>query len=171
MNSRNKGKVGEREFAALLRANGFEARRGQQFSGSPESPDVICEALPWLHFEVKRCERVDLRGWIAQAAGDSAGKFWAVELRWNNGPWLTVILSEFFFELVRKFQPQSRGDAEILKSGNTSSGLQPPSPQCGEGRLPDRAGEGEDGAHGVTRPTTTISHQQDAGAEEQHNGK
>ena len=36
MNSRRKGKVGEREFAALLRENGFDARRGQQFSGSPD---------------------------------------------------------------------------------------------------------------------------------------
>ena len=37
MNSRRKGKVGEREFAALLREHGFDARRGQQFSGSPDS--------------------------------------------------------------------------------------------------------------------------------------
>ena len=57
MNSRTKGKVGEREFAALLREHGFDARRpGQQFSGSPESPDsnVSDAALPWLHVEVKR---------------------------------------------------------------------------------------------------------------------
>lgn len=33
MNSRNKGKRGEREFAALLREHGFDARRGQQFAG------------------------------------------------------------------------------------------------------------------------------------------
>jgi Holliday junction resolvase len=52
MNSRNKGKVGEREFASLLREHGFDARRGQQFSGSPDSPDVVSDALAWLHFEI-----------------------------------------------------------------------------------------------------------------------
>jgi hypothetical protein len=33
MNARRKGKLGELEFAALLRAQGFTARRGQQFAG------------------------------------------------------------------------------------------------------------------------------------------
>lgn len=36
MNSRQKGKVGEREFASLLREHGFDARRGQQFSGGAD---------------------------------------------------------------------------------------------------------------------------------------
>ena len=46
MNSRaGKGKVGEREFAELLRAHGFDARRGQQFAGGADSPDVVSEAL------------------------------------------------------------------------------------------------------------------------------
>jgi len=35
MNSRNKGEVGESEFAGLLREHGYDARIGQQFSGSP----------------------------------------------------------------------------------------------------------------------------------------
>lgn len=37
--SRNKGKRGEWELVRLLRAEGFDARRGQQFRGTPESPE------------------------------------------------------------------------------------------------------------------------------------
>ena len=54
--SRNKGKVGERELAAALRAEGFEsARRGQQYSGSETSADVV--GLPGIHIECKRVEK------------------------------------------------------------------------------------------------------------------
>jgi Holliday junction resolvase len=53
--SRTKGKVGEREVAELLRANGFHAaRRGVQYQGGADSPDVI--GLPGFHNEVKRTE-------------------------------------------------------------------------------------------------------------------
>jgi hypothetical protein len=46
MNSRNKGKRGELEAAHMLTHEGFPARRGQQFSGGTDSPDVVCESLP-----------------------------------------------------------------------------------------------------------------------------
>ena len=88
-------------FAALLREHGFDARRGQQFSGSVESPDVVSPALPWLHFEVKRCERVDLRSWCAQAEGDCGGKPWVVALRWNDGPWLFAGRMDLLFKFLR----------------------------------------------------------------------
>ena len=54
VNSCAKGKRGEREVAALLRANGFPfARRGQQFKGTADSPDVVCDELPNVYMEVK----------------------------------------------------------------------------------------------------------------------
>ena len=59
MNSRDKGKRGERQWRDELRKNGYHARRGQQFSGSPDSPDVICDGLPWAHFEVKFVEHLN----------------------------------------------------------------------------------------------------------------
>ena len=137
MNSRNKGKVGEREFASLLRENGFDARRGQQFSGSPDSPDVVSDALAWLHFEIKRVQNLNLADACAQAEGDSAGKRWVVAHRRNHAPWLITMRAEFFFELIREFQPQkSAKGTEISTPGNTSSGLRPPSPQRGEGSVP-----------------------------------
>lgn len=102
MNSKRKGKLGELQWRDELRANGYEARRGQQFAGSPESPDVVCEPLAWLHMEVKRVERLNLRDAVAQAEGDAKGKPWIVAHRWNAGPWLVTMRSELFFELVRE---------------------------------------------------------------------
>ena len=56
LNSRNKGAAGERELAEVLRANGFnDARRGVQFKGGPDSPDVVGFHPDW-HPEVKRVE-------------------------------------------------------------------------------------------------------------------
>ena len=71
MNSREKGKRGERQWRDELRAHGYTARRGQQFSGSPESPDVICDELDWLHFEVKAVERLNIEDAMEQARRDA----------------------------------------------------------------------------------------------------
>jgi hypothetical protein len=109
MNSRNKGKVGEREFAALLREHGFDARRGQQFSGSPESPDVVSEALAWLHIEVKRVQHLNLMDACAQAEGDCGGKPWVVAHRRNHAPWLITLRAETFFQLLRGELPPGDG--------------------------------------------------------------
>ena len=70
MNSREKGKRGERQWRDELRANGFRARRGQQFSGSADSPDVVCDDLPWAHFEVKAVERLSIYDAMDQAVHD-----------------------------------------------------------------------------------------------------
>ena len=110
MNSRQKGKVGEREFAALLREHGFDARRGQQFAGGAASPDVVSEALAWLHFEVKRTQALNLADACAQAEGDAGGKPWAVAHRRNHAPWLITLRAELFFELVREWSPASQGE-------------------------------------------------------------
>lgn len=58
MNSRAKGQRGERELADFITAAGFPARRGQQFAGGPDSPDVVCPGLPF-HIEAKRTERLN----------------------------------------------------------------------------------------------------------------
>lgn len=102
MNSRHKGKVGEREFASLLREHGFDARRGQQFSGSPDSPDVVSESLAWLHVEVKRVEHLNLTEACAQAKRDAGGKPWIVAHRKNRGPWFVTLDSDALYELLRQ---------------------------------------------------------------------
>jgi hypothetical protein len=125
MNSRRKGKVGEREFASLLREHGFDARRGQQFSGGPESPDVVCDALAWLHIEVKRVQNLNLTDACVQAEGDCAGKPWIVAHRRNHAPWLTTMRADFFFELIREFEPGTSVSATIPKSISNVSGGTP----------------------------------------------
>src|SRR5438445_13789396 len=67
---REKGKRGERQWRDELRAEGFQARQGQQFSGSPDSPDVVCEQLRWIHFEVKAVERLNIEEAMEQARRD-----------------------------------------------------------------------------------------------------
>ena len=43
----------ERLAVEFLRSLGFTARRGVQFAGGPDSPDVIVDELPNVHIEVK----------------------------------------------------------------------------------------------------------------------
>ena len=69
INSRAKGKDGELEFAEYLRLAGFEARRGQQFHGGGDSPDVVT-SIPGVHFEVKRVEAGNPYKWLLQAELD-----------------------------------------------------------------------------------------------------
>jgi hypothetical protein len=55
--SRQKGKRGEREAARVLSHHlGIKVKRGIQFQGSPDSPDVSGLGVIGLHPEVKRDE-------------------------------------------------------------------------------------------------------------------
>jgi Holliday junction resolvase len=101
-NSRDKGKRGERQWRDELRANGYAARRGQQFSGSPDSPDVICDGLPWAHFEVKFVEHLNVSAAMAQARRDAGGKAAFVAHRRNHRPWLISMDAERFYRLLRR---------------------------------------------------------------------
>jgi Holliday junction resolvase len=102
MNSRAKGAAGEREWRDQLRAAGYTARRGQQFSGGTDSPDVVCEELGQvLHFEVKRVERLNLEVAMDQARKDGAGKVPVVAHRRNNCNWLVTIPAEAFFSILK----------------------------------------------------------------------
>lgn len=105
MNSRTKGKVGEREFAALLRTHGFDARRGQQYAGNAESPDVISDALAWLHIEIKRVQNLNLAKACAQAKRDAQGKPWIVAHRRNRSPWMITMDDRELYGLLRKAVP------------------------------------------------------------------
>lgn len=103
MNSCRKGKVGEREAASFLRDQGFDCRRGVQYCGGPDSPDVV--GIPDTHVEVKRTERLSLRDAVAQAEGDCGGQPWVILHRWNNGKWLAIITAEEYCRLKREDLP------------------------------------------------------------------
>lgn len=99
-NGNQKGKRGERELAAELRATGIEARRGQQFSGSNGDADVV-SALPGVHWEVKRVERLNvLKAW-KQAKRDCATATPVVAHRCNRSPWLVTLSLDDFLWLMR----------------------------------------------------------------------
>lgn len=104
INSRQKGAKGEREFAAVLREAGYEARRGQQFSGSPDSPDVVTN-LPY-HFEVKRVEHFNAYKAMEQAVRDSDPvKTPIVAHRRNKCEWLAVMRMSDFLRMVKRLEP------------------------------------------------------------------
>ena len=102
INSRRKGAEGERELAKILLSRGYEdARRGQQFKGGGDSPDVI--GLPGIHIECKRVERLDLTAAYEQSFRDAAdGEIPAVFHRKNREPWMVTVSLEDFFKLYEK---------------------------------------------------------------------
>lgn len=55
-NSRAKGARGERALANYLKEHGYDARRGQQYSGANGDADVV--GLPGIHIECKWVEKV-----------------------------------------------------------------------------------------------------------------
>lgn len=70
VNSRNKGKRGELEAVRVLRAHGIPARRGRQYTGGGDSPDVVHALAPVLHVEVKFTQRLLIDDWYDQAVVD-----------------------------------------------------------------------------------------------------
>ena len=103
VNGNQKGKAGEREAAELLRKFGFAARRGQQFSGGGDSPDVV-HNMEGFHLEVKRTERFDLWGALAQARRDKREEDVALVMhRPSKKPWIIVIEAEEFLKLMRDY--------------------------------------------------------------------
>lgn len=132
MNSREKGKRGERQWRDVLRAEGFQARRGQQFAGGADSPDVVCPALPWAHFEVKCVERLNIEDAMEQARRDAAGQIRKQKFESRNGDcqtkvpfvahkrshrqWLVTMDAETFFRLLR-------GDFVLTADGTDKRGF------------------------------------------------
>jgi len=115
MNSRDKGKRGERQWRDELRANGYCARRGQQYSGSPDSPDVICDELDWLHFEVKAVERLNIEDAMEQARRDGATKTPLVAHKRRYRRWLVTMDGETFFDFLRGVLPPEDKPKEQTK--------------------------------------------------------
>lgn len=100
MNSKQKGQRGELELAKILRGYGFDARRGQQFKGGEDSPDVV--GIEGYHIECKRCEKISIYDWMAQAIRDSGCNTPIVVFRKNKEEWLVTIRLEDFIKGIRK---------------------------------------------------------------------
>ena len=103
--SRNKGKTGERELAhELTQVLGVSARRGVQFQGGTDSPDVVAD-LPGIHIECKRTERFRLYEALEQAVEDAGNNVPVVLHRQNRQPWVAVIRLDDLPTIVQKLTP------------------------------------------------------------------
>ena len=101
--SKEKGKKGERELAAVLREHGYSARRGQQFCGASGDADVI--GLGGIHIEVKRTETLRLYDALTQAKADARpGEKPAVFHRKNNHKWVVVQELDDWMELYKEWE-------------------------------------------------------------------
>lgn len=100
--SRRKGKDGELQLAALLRRHGFdEARRGVQYQGGPDSPDIV--GLNGCHVEVKRAERGNPYDWLEKAAAEAPpGQTPVVFHRRSRKPWIVVLSAPEFLSILRQ---------------------------------------------------------------------
>lgn len=121
MNSRAKGKRGELAWRDILRDYGWlEARRGQQYSGTETSEDVV-GGPTWTHAEVKVRERHDFWDAMEQAERDAAGRAVPyVAAKRNRRPWLVALRAEDFLRLaklvdVAKLYAQSQTQQEWLE--------------------------------------------------------
>ena len=100
-NSRQKGAAGERELAKVLRAEGYECRRGQQFCGANGDADVV--GLPGVHIECKRVERLELYTALSQAKSDAReGEMPVVMHRKNNCEWVVIQPLEDWMRIYRE---------------------------------------------------------------------
>lgn len=101
VNSRDKGKRGELEFAKFLRDHGYEgARRGQQFSGANGDADVV--GLPGYHVEVKRVEALNIDKALDQAIDDAReDEIPVVFHRKNKTEWKATLLADDFLKFKK----------------------------------------------------------------------
>ena len=96
---REKGKRGEREVVDLIKRYGFEARRGQQFKGGADSPDVI-HNIPGVFAEVKYREKFSLYPALEQAHTEANGAMPVVFHRRSSKPWVVILDARDFLELM-----------------------------------------------------------------------
>jgi hypothetical protein len=102
LRSRNKGKRGEREAAAeIARLFRVDARRGRQFSGSDDSPDIRT-SIPRVHFEVKRVESLRINAALDQAISDAGANIPVVLHKQNHRPWVAIVRLDDLPELAKQ---------------------------------------------------------------------
>ena len=116
MNSKRKGNAGERELANLLKAAGYDARRGLQFQSGQVEADVV--GIPGIHIECKRVEKLNLYNAMAQSIRDAKDDETPVVIhRTNRHPWMVAILLEDFLEILERRSRHENGEEEGRPGG------------------------------------------------------
>jgi hypothetical protein len=133
-NGRRKGRKGEQLVAKLCREYGFEARRGQQYAGGADSPDVV-HNIEGYHLEVKfygDCPfgTKKLDEWLEQAERDCPdGHIGAVVFKWNRSDWWIVRLTrndEYLIERFTQFLERKARQRKVKQ--DVQQGIQPGHP-------------------------------------------
>lgn len=97
---REKGKRGEREVANILKEYGYDAHRGQQFSGKNGDADVV--GMDGYHLEVKFQETTKVWDWYTQSRMDArVGEVPIVVYRRSRSPWMVTLSLEDFLEHIK----------------------------------------------------------------------
>lgn len=110
INSKDKGRRGERELAGKLREYGYDARRGQQYSGANGDADVV--GLKGVHIECKRVEHLNLYDAMSQSRHDArANEIPTVMHRKNDCEWLVTLRLSDFMRLYSEWSG-TEGDNE-----------------------------------------------------------
>lgn len=103
MNSRDKGKRGELEAAHVLKKHGYDARRGQQFSGINGDADVV--GLPYIHLEIKRVEKLNIDEALSQSIRDAKDDEIPVVMhRKNRTEWKITMRLEDWIEMYKTWE-------------------------------------------------------------------
>ena len=116
INSKQKGKNGELEFAHECEKYGFmDVHRTAQTNGKLEQSLADCEGLPNIHIEVKRVEQLNIDKAMEQSVRDLQTKkekrIPVVFHRKNRKPWKATMLLEDWMTIYK-------GYLEYLKTIN-----------------------------------------------------
>lgn len=126
VNSRRKGAEFERTLAKMLRNLGYEARRGQQFSGANGDADVV--GLPHIHIEAKAVEKLNIYNAMAQAKHDAReGELPAVFHKKNRCKVLVTMELEDWIEIYREWEC-GRNEFNISAEASKATGTEKDEP-------------------------------------------
>lgn len=100
INSKEKGKRGERLAASKLKEYGWPARRSQQYAGSNNDADLF-GGPDNHHIEVKFVERLNLEAAYIQSKTEAkTGEIPIVMHKKSRGPWMVTLSADDYFGAV-----------------------------------------------------------------------
>ena len=102
MNSRDKGKRGEREIAQRYAELGFDSKRTAQLQAGGDHHGVAdVSGVPGIHIEVKRVESLNIWKALEQSERDAAdGNIPTVHFRRNRTDWYVALPFADFARLL-----------------------------------------------------------------------
>ena len=92
INSRTKGKSGEREIVNLLKAEGFDVSRNLDQTRDGGF-DIV--GLDGIALEVKRAKKPLISKWWSQAKAQAVGKYPVLAYRLDNQKWRVIVECNF----------------------------------------------------------------------------